>query len=473
MGEPQRPGDADLGTTEAEVAGVSTAPGRDLGLGAAIALVIGNIVGTGIFLLPASLAAFGTVSIIAMGLVTIGAIAMALVFGKLGARLPAGGGPYAYARDAFGEFVGFWNAWSFWLTAWIGNAAIAVAWVGYVQYFAQQVFGVNWNSTFAAIVIALVGLWIPAFVNLLGAKNMAAFQLVTTVLKFAPLLFIAVVGLFFIQGANFGEFNATDGSWIGAISLAGAVALFIYSGVESVAIAAEKIKDPVRNIGRASLIGVLACAALYMLSTVAVMGTVPHDQLVNSTAPFADALNNMFGGSIGGLAMAACAIVSGIGALNGWTMLVAEMPMAAAKDGLFPRMFTKESGRGAPVVGILVGTILTSAMLLVAYASANAFNTIVLLASFTTVIPYFFSAGAQLFWLMTGAREVHKRRLARDVTISVIALLFAFWMAFGSGADAVLGGTLMLLVGVPVYIWVKSRRGEYGPLEVTHGSHRG
>src|SRR5437868_504943 len=421
-----------------------------------------------ITLLPASMAAFGTVSLVAMGLVTLGAIAMAMVFGKLGARIPAGGGPYAYARDAFGEFVGFWNAWSFWLTAWIGNAAIAVAWVGYVQYFVDRAFGLSWGSTFAAIIIALVGVWIPAFINMAGAKNMAAFQLITTILKFAPLLFIAVIGLFFIEGANFGPFNATDGSWVGAISLAGAVALFIYSGVESVAIAAEKIKDPTRNIGRASMIGVLACAVLYMLSTVAVMGTVPYAELVDSTAPFADALNNMFGGTAGGVVMAACAIISGIGALNGWTMLVAEMPMAAARDGMFPQMFAKESSRGVPMNGILVGSVLTSVMLLVAYASSNAFNTIVLLASFTTVIPYFFSAAAQLFWQMTGARQIEKGRLARDVTVSVVALLFGFWMAYGSGPEAVLGGTLMLLMGVPVYIWVKSKRGEYGPLEVSN-----
>ncbi|NUR91957.1 MAG: amino acid permease [Nonomuraea sp.] len=465
MGEPRPP----EGGTTTTVPTETTPEGGGLGLGSAISLVIGNVVGTGVFLLPAALAAFGWVSLIAIVVVTIGAIAMAMVFGRLGSRIPAAGGPYAYARNAFGEFAGFWNAWSFWLTAWIGNAAIAVAWVGYVQYFAQQVFGLDWSGVTASIVIGLVGLWIPAVVNLLGAKNMAAFQVVTTILKFVPLLFVGIVGLFFVRGGNFGSFNATDGNWVGAISMAGAVALFIYSGVESVAIAAAKIRDPARNIGRASVIGVTACAILYVLSTVAVMGTVPHDQLVNSTAPFADALNHMFGGSVWGVIMAACAIISGIGALNGWTMLVAEMPMAAAQDGMFPTVFGRISRRGVPAVGILVGTVLTSLMLLVGYGSENAFNTIVLLASFTTVIPYFFSAAAQIFWLVTGGREVDKARLARDMTIAVIALLFAFWMAYGSGAEAVLGGTLMLLVGVPVYIWVKSRRGEYGPRELQRG----
>ncbi|NRQ37653.1 amino acid permease [Nonomuraea sp. NN258] len=462
MGEPRPP--AGGVTTTAREEGAPAA--GSLGLGSAVALIVGNVVGTGIFLLPTSLAAFGTVSLVAMVVVTIGAVAMAMVFGRLGARIPEGGGPYAYAREAFGEFAGFWIAWSFWLTAWIGNAAIAVAWVGYVQYFARQVFGLNWAGVLGSIVIGLVGVWIPALVNLRGTRNAAAFQVVTTVLKFAPLLFVAVVGLFFVRTANFGAFNATHDNWVGAISMAGAVTLFIYSGVESVAIAAEKIKDPARNIGRASVVGVLACAVLYLLSTVAVMGTVPHGRLVNSTAPFADALNTMFGGSMGGVLMAACAIVSGIGALNGWTLLVAEMPMAAARDGMFPKGFGRVSRRGAPVTGILAGTILTSLMLLIGYASENAFNTIVLLASFTTVIPYFFSAAAQIFWLTTRTREVDRGRLGRDLVVAVLALLFAFWMAYGSGAEAVLGGTLMLLVGVPVYVWLKSQRGEYGPRDV-------
>ncbi|MEU1733945.1 amino acid permease [Streptosporangium sp. NPDC020145] len=429
-----------------------------LGLPAAIALIVGNIVGTGVFLLPASLAAYGTVSILAMALVSIGAVALAVVFGRLGARLPEGGGPYAYAKDAFGEFSGFWNAWSFWLTAWIGNAAIAVVWVNYVGYF------LRWDSPAARIALALVALWVPALINLSGVRNIGVFALVTTVLKFVPLVFVAVVGLFFMRGADFGPFVATGGSWIAALSTAGALALFIYSGVESVTIVAEKVRDPARNIGRASVYGVLICAAMYMLSTVAVFGVVPHQALVGSTAPFADAINAMFGGSVGGGVMAACAIVSGIGAINGWTMLVAEMPMAAARDGLFPSVFARRSRRGAPWVGIVAGTALTSLVVFYNYlGSEGGFDRILLIATFTTVIPYFFSACAQLFWLVTGAREVKGARLGRDLAVTALAVLFAFWMTYGAGTQAIFVGFLMLLVGIPVYIWTKARRGEYGP----------
>ncbi|MGV9775109.1 amino acid permease [Streptosporangium sp. NPDC003464] len=459
---------AEEGVLRDEAAEAIAAEHGRLGLPAATSLVVGNIVGTGVFLLPASLAAYGTVSILSMALVSIGAVALAVVFGRLGARVPAGGGPYAYAKDAFGEFPGFWTAWSFWLTAWIGNAAIAVVWVNYANYF------LHWDSHAAQIALALVALWIPALINLSGVRNIGAFTLITTVLKFIPLIFVSVVGLFFVRGANFGPLNATTGNWVGALSTAGALALFIYSGVESVTIVAEKIKDPARNIGRASVYGVLICAAMYMLSTVAIFGTVPHDALVDSPAPFADAINNMFGGSVGGGVMAACAVISGIGAINGWTMLVAEMPMAAARDGLFPRAFAWENRRGAPWVGIVLGTALTSLVAVYNYfGTTEGFNKILLIATFTTVIPYFFSACAQLFWLVTGARKTSGARLGRDLAITTVAILFAFWMTYGAGMEAVFTGFLMLLVGIPIYIWTKAKRGEYGPRSGTRTAPSG
>jgi APA family basic amino acid/polyamine antiporter len=449
-----RPGAPDV---PAPGAGAGTEGGK-LGLPEAIALVVGNIVGTGIFLLPASLAAIGTLSFLVMVVSAIGAISLAVVFGRLGARIPASGGPYAYARNAFGEFMGFWSAWSFWLTAWAGNAGIAVAWVGYVNYF------LKWDSTWGKIIIGLVGLWLPALINLTGAKNIGLFQLVTTVLKFVPLVFIGIVGLFYIKSANFGPFNASGDSAWDAIWLAAGIILFIFSGTESVTIVGERIKDPVRNIGKASVYGVAACAVMYLVATLAVFGTVPHNELTNSTAPFADAINHMFGGSAWGGVVSVCAIISGIGALNGWTMLVAEMPMAAARDGMFPAEFGRLNRLGAPYVGILVGTVLTSMMLLFAYlGSENAFNTILLFASFTTAIPYFFSAAAQLYWLVTGGREVDRARMAKDLTLAALAALFSFAIVYGSGEQAVMYGMLLMLVGVPVYIWVKARRGEYGP----------
>src|SRR5579871_4166558 len=167
----------------------SATSGGRLSLLGATALVVGSIVGVGIFNLPSSLAPYGPITLVSMGLTTIGALALAYLFASLARRMPADGGPYAYARAAFGNKLGFANAWSYWITAWAGNAAIAVGWVLYVEVFINKGQTKIWT-----VLLVLVGLWVPAFINLSGIKNMGSFQLVTTITKFAALAFMATVG---------------------------------------------------------------------------------------------------------------------------------------------------------------------------------------------------------------------------------------------------------------------------------------
>ncbi|HEX6359270.1 amino acid permease [Actinophytocola sp.] len=429
-------------------------PGRRFGVGTASALVVGSVIGTGVFAVPSALAVFGPISLVAFALVTIGAVALALAFRGLAARLPGAGGPYVYAREAFGEFGGFLIAWSYWITAWAGNAAIVVAWVGYVEVFVNTGHERWWS-----VVIALTGLWLPALVNLSGLRSIAAFQVVTTVLKLIPLLFMATIGLFFLDTANFGDFNTSGTSWLGAISAAGAIALFSYLGIETASVAAARVRDPKRNVGRATVLGTLACAAVYLLGTVTVFGTVAHDDLVGSTAPFSDSADAIFGGSWAGATVAVAAVVSGFGALVGWTLTMAEMPRAAARDGLFPARFADQSPAGVPAFGIVVSTLLASALTVVSFTSfKQVFVTVVLLSVLTSVIPYLFAAAAQLYWLFGEGRRLRVGHLVRDVVVSGLALAFAFWALAGSGYQAVYYGVFCLLLGVPVFVWIKVRR---------------
>src|SRR4051794_30290195 len=156
------------------------------GLGTAMALIMGSIIGVGIFNLPTSLAGYGPITLVSMALTTVGAIALALLFAALSRRLPADGGPYAYSRVAFGNKLGFANAWSYWITAWAGNAAIAVGWVLYVEEFVNKD-----HNRLGSVVLVLIGLWIPAAINLSGVKNMGAVQVITTILKFFALAFMS------------------------------------------------------------------------------------------------------------------------------------------------------------------------------------------------------------------------------------------------------------------------------------------
>src|SRR3954462_11014305 len=225
-------------------------PAEGLGLNAATALVVGSIVGVGICNLPTSLAVFGPISLISMGLTTVGAIALAMLFAALSRRMPADGGPYAYARVAFGNRTGFANAWSYWITAWAGNAAIAVGWVLYVEVFINKGHDKLWS-----ILLVLVGLWVPALINLSGIKNMGVVQIATSILKFAALAFMSTVGLFYVKSANLTPFNASGGSALSAVGGGMAIALFSYLGVETASVAAVKVRNPSRNVPRATILG--------------------------------------------------------------------------------------------------------------------------------------------------------------------------------------------------------------------------
>ena len=252
--------------------------------------------------------------------------------------------------------------------------------------------------------IALVGLWLPAVVNLAGLRSIAAFQVVTTVLKFVPLLLVVGDRAVLHVAGQLRRVQLLGRLGVDAISAAGAIALFSYLGIETASVAAGRVRDPERNVGRATVLGTLACAVVYLLGTLAVFGTVPHAELLGSTAPFTDSADAIFGGSWAGKTVGVGAVISGFGALVGWTLIVAEMPQAAARDGVFPSVFLRESRRGVPAFGIVASTVLASVLTVAAYTSFDqVFTTVVLLSVLTSVIPYLFSAAAQVYWLATSA----------------------------------------------------------------------
>jgi APA family basic amino acid/polyamine antiporter len=448
------------GTDPSAVPGEPGQAGKphQFGLTAAMALIIGSIIGVGIFNLPTSLAAYGPITLVSMALTTVGAVALALLFAALSRRLPADGGPYAYARAAFGNRLGFANAWSYWITAWAGNAAIAVGWVLYVEHFIN-----TGHDKFFSVLLVLAGLWIPAAINVSGVKNMGSVQVITTVIKFAVLVFMATVGLFYISNANFTPWNVSGESTIAAIGGGMAIALFSYLGVETAAVAAAKVRNPDRNIPRATVLGTIATAIVYMLSLTVVFGIVPTAELADATAPFSDAVNAMFGGTWAGNVMAIAVIISGFGALNGWTMICAEMPLAAAEDGLFPQQFKRLSKKGVPAYGIIASTVLASIAMIINYLGSNGatvFTTLVLMTGITAAIPYGFSALAQLKWRWVDREAGQTARFVRDMIVAVLSLVFSvffIWYSRNTGhsfwvywAPFFLAGGALLL-GIPVY----------------------
>jgi APA family basic amino acid/polyamine antiporter len=441
----------------------NTQKAHSLGLTSATALVIGSIVGTGVFTMPAVMAGAGTMSIIVLGVIAVGAMLLAVMFGQLTKRIPnSDGGLYAYSRHEFGDFAGYLVGWCYWIQSWAGNAAIVSSWVFYVDAlfnFTHPSGMQNWG-------IAMVGLWIPAAINLFGVRQMAWFQNVSVVLKFLPLLFVGVAGWFFVESAHFGPFNASGGSLYSGIGIAAGVALFSFIGVEAAAVTAKRVRDPRINVGRASVYGTVASALLYVLVTAAVMGLVAHHTLIGTGSPFVNAFHTMFPhSSWAPRFIAALAVISGIGALNGWTLIVTETSRAIAQDDLFPRPFAWKDRRGTAWFGILVGTALPSLLMLWRYSTSSGltvFTYLVDLSVVTVAIPYFFSALAQLTYLVSRRRRVQGWQLARDLSIAGASVLFSMWVTFASGYQVVYQALVVLLAGLVLYAFLNARRERLG-----------
>ncbi|GAA5167210.1 MULTISPECIES: APC family permease [Amycolatopsis] len=433
---------------------------RALGLTSATGLVVGSVIGTGVFTMPAVLAGGGTSSLLVLGVVAVGATLLAVLFGQLTRRVPnADGGLYAYARHEFGDFAGYLTGWCYWVSAWAGNAAIVSSWVLYVD----ALFGLENPPGWANWLIALAGLWIPAAVNLAGVRQMAWFENLTVVLKFLPLLFVGVVGWFFVSSGNFGPFNASGGSLYSAIGIGAGVALFAFIGVEVAAITAKRVRNPGRNVGLASVLGTAASAVLYLVVSAAVMGLVPHDTLVGNGTPFVPAFEAVLPGvDWAGKLVAALAVISGIGALNGWTLVTSEVSRATAADGLFPKAFAWADRKHTPWFGVLVAAALPSLLMLWRYTAdtgLTVFTFLVNLSVVTVAIPYFFSACAQLTHLVSRRRGIRGLLLARDLLITGVSVLFSMWITFAAGYAAVYQALVLLLIGLVLYAFLNARRG--------------
>ena len=427
---------------------------RALGPWMLTALVAGNMVGSGIYYLPTELASFGSISLLAWVFTSIGALLLALVFAKLGMLMPRIGGPYAYCREAFGEFVGFQMAYNYWIALWIGNSAIAVALSGYLGVF----FPVLNEDRVLSFFVSAGTLWILTIINIIGVRWAGITQLITSILKFTPLILISVVGLFCIHPSFIPHFNTTTQSNAAALSGAATLTFWAFVGLESATVPAEDVINPKRNIPRATIIGTLIAAVIYIIGTLAVMGQIPADQLAHSTAPFADAARILFG-PIGASFIAIGAIVSCFGALNGWVLMQAQVPLAAARDGIFPKIFAKESKAGTPVNGLLITSTLITCLLLLTINKGliTQFKFITLLATLSGLIPYFFTTMAELMIFIKDRDLLKHENLIPSVIIAILAGIYAFWMIIGSGQDTVFYGTLLFFSSIPVYIWIKYR----------------
>jgi APA family basic amino acid/polyamine antiporter len=423
----------------------------------AVALVMGNMIGSGVFLLPASLASFGGLSLAGWLVSTAGAVLLALVFARLARFDPAAGGPYAYTRRGFGDLAGFLVAWGYWISCWTTNAALSVAFVGYLDPFFPSLV----RTPATAGLMAVAAVWLLTAVNIRGVRTAGHVQVATTALKILPLALVGIGGLFALDAAHFAIAQSGPREVAGSVTATATLTLWAFLGLESATIPAGSIEHPDRTIPRATVTGTLLAAVIYVVSTIGVMGVVPPAALAQTTAPFADAARTLFGAG-GAALVAAGAAISCFGALNGWILLAGQMPLAAARDGLFPHPFSQVSARGTPARGMIIGGILTTALIAMNYSRGlvELFTFIILLATLSTLVPYIFSTLAG-FLIERRQPAAGGQALVASRGTSVVAALafgYALWAIGGAGAETVYWGFLLLLAGLPVYVWVSRGR---------------
>jgi APA family basic amino acid/polyamine antiporter len=431
-----------------------TSPGTaQVGFWMATALVVGNAIGSGIYLLPPALAPFGADNLPGWLLTAAGGISLGLVFAALSRLAPGAGGPYAYTRAAFGDLAAFTVAWAYWVSIWVGNAAIGTSAVGYLGEFVPWMVATPLNTA-----ISTVGfVWALTLVNCAGIRAAGWVQGVTTVIKLLPL--VAAIALLVSNASSLGGVAGADPHFTlaGTASVA-TLALWAMLGLESATIPADKVKGSAATVQRATIAGTVVTVVLSAAGCAAVLLLVPASSLAASNAPFAVLMGGAWGAGAA-RAVSLFAATSALGALNGWILLQAELPRAMAADGLFLRAFGRTTARGTPVVGLVVTSALVTAlvMLNVHRTLVGVFTFFVLLATTASLAAYLASSLA-LIRLRTRERTAGRRFGLGLGVLGCAGAVYSVGALACAGREAVLWGAALLLAGIPVYWGLRRTR---------------
>lgn len=424
-----------------------------LGVVPLTALVTGNMIGSGIFLLPSAMARLGSMSLVSWIFTALGSLFLAFVFSRLGLLMPKTGGPYAYAQAGLGNALGFQTAYCYWINVWVGNAAISLAGVGYLSLF----FPALANPGLACL-FSILFVWLFTLINLRGVHAAGLVQTVTTILKLIPILFVGLFGWFFFHPSYITESaNVTSPqlSTFDVITQGATLTLWAFIGLESATVPASSVKDPSRTIPIATILGTIIATTAYVLCSVVIMGMIPNDVLQNSLYPFADAAQ-MIMGDWGKWIVGAGAVISCLGALNGWTLLQGQVPMAAADDRLFLKVFAHKNKHGVPAYGLIITSILITLLLLLTSSPdlVKQYKFIILIATLATLVSYFYTPISELILM----KRKTIRFSGKAIFGSIVATIYSFWAIMGSGTDVLAYGALLILFSIPLYIFVANKK---------------
>ena len=416
-------------------------PGAKLGLIGATALVIGNMIGSGVFLLPASLAPYGWNGVVGWVATIAGTLVLAWVLAQLTRARPEAVDPSGFVAEAFGELPSFLVSWVYWVSVWTAVVSIAVAGISYLTTFIPAIA----TTPMLPAILTVALIWAMTLVNLRGVQAAGNFQILTVLLKLLPLIAVIIVAAMVLADGS-AEIAPYEPGQINGQALTGAATLTLFAllGFECASVAAGKVDKPEINVPRATMWGTALTGLLYLLVCSAIALMLPQDVVAKSPAPFATFFDAYLGHGAG-MAVAIFAIISCVGAVNGWVLLQGELPRGMAERGMLPRWLAGTNAHGTPVRALLASSVVaTVCVLLNASRSMQGIYEFVLLLS----------TSAALWLYLACALAAWKMRVVR--VFALIGAAYALWTLWGAGIEASGWSLVLMGAGLPLY-WMAKR----------------
>ncbi|MFP3035614.1 MAG: APC family permease [Wolbachia sp.] len=412
-----------------------------IGFLAVLALVISSQIGSGIFMLPISLAPYGAYSLISWMMSGFGAISLALVFALLCAKFPETGGPHIYVKHAFGSAAAFFVGWTYWISSWVSSTAVTVASIGYLAPLFQN------NMQNIRLLLEITLILAIMLINLRGVTTAGHVELLLTVVKIIALLAIPAAALFFFDRNNFivseEISNLTTSKALARSTL---LTLWCFIGLESATAPAGSVNNPARTIPRAIVLGTICVAVVYFINSLAIMGLINGNDLANSRAPYVDAVKTMFSGNWN-LIVSVVAFIVSVSNLNAWVLADGQVTLGLAKDKLVPQFFAKRNKHDAPFCGIILST-LGVLVLLVLTSNKNFAEQVTSIIDVSVVSFLFIYLACSFAFLKVNVQEKNYCKFL----IGSVAVLFCCWIIYETPISTLLMSSLFPLSGTLIYL---------------------
>ena len=418
---------------------------RVIGFWRGWSIAVGCAVGSGIFMMPTLLAPYGMLGFGGWIIAGSGSVLVALTMARLVIRIPKTGGPYVYVNEGLGKFLGFIIAWTYWVACVAAISGISIAFVGYLGFFIPIIS----NSPIHSLLTTLVLVWVIVALNIRSLENSSKFQLISTLLKILPLLFIAFLGLTNFNASNLPELNPSNLHPISLLATVTTLVMWSFVGIETATVPADNVINPQKTIPKVLIASVLTILALYLMVSISIAAIVPANELINSSAPFALAATKILG-ITGGTIISIGALISTLGSLNANTITAGNLSLAAARDGLLPKKFITLTEAGTPIYTYILTGGFVSILLILNYTKGivNAFVFMAMLSTLSTLIAYAFCAIAE-FKFAQNDKNNQQRNTA--ILLSCATFLYAFFAIWGAGIEMIIYSLLLILIGTPIY----------------------